>query len=229
MAQGRERKRICPSKLAPGSTFTAALQRAWQILKAQTVKQNKWKDLLLSEKHKGLACKYFIPGPPLPLCLCSSQHACEGQENTLQLWRPAPRTGCWGSKASWGAGGVREFPKRLWDSFAPLLSRPACVARALPPEHSGASVSDLPKSLPGAWRAAVQNLPCRGGCSLAAPIAKPPNISVHWRANPRSLSCLEQTWGQMSQIKRKMPVFDKSDSWKWCFQDSFIVGAGKMK
>lgn len=57
LSNGTEKERnICPSKLAPGNTFHAALQRAWQILKTQTVKQNKWKDLLLYGKTQGLGC-----------------------------------------------------------------------------------------------------------------------------------------------------------------------------
>lgn len=68
LSNGTEKERkICPSKLAPGNTFNAALQRAWQILKAQSNRTNE-KIFCSMEKHQGLAAKYLMPGTPLPFC-----------------------------------------------------------------------------------------------------------------------------------------------------------------
>lgn len=194
------------------------------------------------EKHKGLAAKYFIAGPRLPLCpVCSSPGMGRDREHVPALaprvpQHPAPSTGTqaqsnqeWGSKATWEERGhfQKGFGTALHLCFPDLL----VFHGALPTHHSGALVPVLPKPLQGVF------LPLQGKTCLAEvagawqhPQPSPPNTPVLWRANPRSQNYLEQSWGQMSQIKRKMSVVDKrNDSWKWCFQGSFILGAGKMK
>lgn len=85
------------------------------------------------EKHKGLAAKYFIPGPPLPFflplsALCSAHHGCEGQENTFQLWHPesqGTQQPARGPRPSAPRNGMLGFKSQLGSWWSEIISKKA--------------------------------------------------------------------------------------------------------
>lgn len=201
------------------------------MLKAQTGTQNKWKDLLLSGKHKGLAGKYFIAGPPClpgsPLCPGLSSQGWRAGGQTPALAPTVPWSHCsqeWdaGFQRQLGAGGD-HFQKGFGAVLAPVPCRAVCVPR-LCLQSTALPWALLSPSPAGSWASSSANLPGRASQHPRA-TPKCPLDSKH-----RNTELLGQTWGEMSQTKRKMPVVDKrNDSWKWCFQGSFILGTGKMQ
>lgn len=232
MAQGRERKDLS-IKACPRQHIYCCSLEGLADPKGTNRQTEQMKRSSALWKAQGLSRQIFHSRLSLPLCLPSLPWAQltrdGGQEDKFQLWHPqshrpsATRNGMLGSKASWEL--VEKISKRVLGQFSTSALQScvcslgsACRAQQCPGVCS-------PQPLQGAGQAAVQTCLAELLQPASTP-EQPPNIP----ANTGTQSYWEQTWGQMSRIKRKMPVVDKrNDSWKWCFQGSFILGTGKMQ